>query len=101
MEEKVDVTHCKGFGGRRNPVCRHTVRTVGVSRENNRWNTDALQCRSCKMRIHLKYHEHIALILFQAVVPQYIVMLRITVDNFSAKDGRSNQQNMKEECYQK
>ena len=101
MAEKVDVTHRKGCGGHRNPVCRHTVRTVGVSRENNRWNTDALQCRSCKMRIHLKYHEHIALNHFQAVVPQYSVMLRIIVDNFSAQDGRSNQQNMKEECYQK
>ena len=101
MEEKVDVPHRKGCGGHRNPVCRHVVRVVGVSRENNRWNTDALQCRSCKMRIHLKYHEHIALNLFQAVAPQYSVMLRIIVDNFSAQVGRCDLQNMKEECYQK
>ena len=101
MEEKVDVTHRKGCGGHRNPVCRHAVRTVGVNRENNRWNTDALQCRSCKMRIHLKYHQRIALNLFQAVEPQYSVMLRIIVDNFSAQVGRCNQQNLKEECYKK
>ena len=101
MEEKVDVTHRKGCGGHRNPVCRHVVRTVGVSRENNRWDTDTLQCRSCKMRIHLKYHEHIALNLYQAVVPQYSVMLRMTVDNISARVGRCDQQNKKEECYQK
>ena len=91
MAEKVDVTHRKGCGGHRNPVCRHVVRTAGVSRENTRWNTDAWQCRSCKMRIHLKYHEHIALNLFQAVVPQYSVMLRIMVDNFTAQEGRCNQ----------
>ena len=91
MEEKVDVTHRKGCGGHRNPVCRHVVRTVGVSRENNRWDTDTLQCRSCKMRIHLKYHEHIALNLFQAVVPQYSGRRGIMVDNFSAQEGRCNQ----------
>ena len=83
------------------PFADSVMHVKEVSREKNRWDTDALQCRSCKMRIHLKYHEHIALNLFQAVVPQYSVMLRITVDNFSARVGRCDQQNMKEECYHK
>lgn len=53
------------------------------------------------MRINLKYHEHIAFNLFRAVARQYSVMLRITVDNLSDQVESCNQQNMKEECYQK
>ena len=44
------------------------------------------------MRTHLKYHEHTVLNPFQAVVPQYSVMLRIWLTTFrlNTEDVKSN-----------
>lgn len=48
------------------------------------------------MRTPLKYHEHTVLSLFQAVVPQYSVMLRIWLTTFRLKTEDANSNKWKE-----